>query len=300
MNIGRLRTFIVLTEYLNFSEAAEYLFCSQPTVSMQIRTLEEELGCVLFDRVGKKIHLNQQGEAFKPYAEKIINLWQESKDNAQQISSGEQGTLAFGASNFVGVYLIPSILNSFKTSYTKVKVNIQIRSSPTLLKQLENNDVEFLVLSDKIKVNENHYQTNLFYQDELILVVPPGHPLAEKQNVQPYMIENYTLLWKPKHSATREFLEQMLKGHLISISNYMEISSLEAIKQGVIHSLGIAFISRFAVSQELKSGILKHVFISDLNIKRGIMYVTRKDKILSPAAKRFISLLPMIKEQNSS
>lgn len=296
MNIGRLKTFIVLTEHLNFSEAAEHLFCSQPSVSMQIRTLEEELGCVLFDRIGKKIHLNQQGEAFKPYAKQIINLWQESKDNAQQIGSGEQGTLSFGSSNFVGVYLIPSLLNNFKTRFPKVKINIQIRSSPTLLKQLENNDVEFLILSDKIKINDNLYQTNLFYQDELILVVPTGHPLAEKQNIQPHMLENYTLLWKPEHSATREFLEQTLKGQLISISNYMEISSLEAIKQGVIHSLGIAFISRFAVSQELKSGILKHVTIPELKIKRGIMYVTRKDKILSPAAKQFIALLQMIKE----
>ena len=151
MNISRLKTFMVLAEYLNFSEAAECLYCSQPAVSMQIRTLEEELGYILFDRVGKKIFLNQQGESFKLYAQQIINLWQEAKNNAQEIGSGEQGNLSFGSSNFVGIYLLPILLNRFKESYPKVKINMQIRSSSTLLKQLENNEVDFLILSDKIK-----------------------------------------------------------------------------------------------------------------------------------------------------
>lgn len=298
MNLTRLKTFLVLTECLNFSEAAEILYCSQPTVSTQIRTLEEELGCTLFDRIGKKLYLNQQGNDFKIYANQIVNIWASAKENALKANSGEHGLLSFGASNFVGIYLLPILLSTFKKRYPNIKINMQIRSSATLLNLLEKNEVEFLILSDQVKINESIYQRKVFYPDRLVLVAPSEHPLAQATLSDLSQLEGYVLLWKPEHSSTRIFLEQLLKNHNVSIENHIEISSLEAIKQSVINSLGIAFISKFAVARELNHGLLAEVFTPQLNIKRGIVYVTRRDKILTPVASNFTKLLESISNTN--
>lgn len=296
MNLARLKTFLVLTERLNFSEAAEQLYCTQPTVSMHIRALEEELGCSLFDRVGKKLYLNHHGESFKPYAQQIVELWQSARENAKSIGSGEEGVLSFGASHFVGVYLLPALLSDFKVRYPKVKVCMQIRSSATLLHQLEDNEVDFLVISDQISLDESLHRSQVFCQDELVLVVPAGHPLGQGEMSDLKSLEGYTQLWKPEHSATRTFLETALKSQGVVVSNEMEISSLEAIKQGVIHNLGIAFISRYAVAQELAIGTLQEVIIPHFSIQRGISHVARKDKLLPPPAKHFIAMLQAMQQ----
>ncbi|WP_170138669.1 LysR family transcriptional regulator [Edaphovirga cremea] len=298
MNLTRLRTFLVLTECLNFSEAAEILYCSQPTVSIQIRTLEEEIGCTLFDRVGKKLYVNQQGNEFKIYATQMLNIWAAAKENALRSRSGEYGLLSFGASNFVGIYLLPILLSTFKKKHTKIKINMQIRSSATLLGLLEKNEVDFLILSDQVKINETIYQKKDFYRDRLILVAPSEHPLAQVTLLDLSQLEGCVLLWKPENSSTRIFLEQLLKNNNVSIKNHIEISSLEAIKQSVINSLGIAFISESAVKQELNHGLLTEVFTPQLNIKRGVVYVTRRDKILTPVASNFIKLLESINHKN--
>ncbi|WP_152395991.1 LysR family transcriptional regulator [Paenibacillus guangzhouensis] len=291
MNINKLQTFITLTECLNFTEAAERLYCSQPSVSMQVQSIEEDLGVPLFDRIGKKLYLTKQGEAFKPYAEQIINLLHTAKDHIRQLEDLSYGTLSFGASNFVGVYLLPKLLRDYSRSFPDIKINMNITSSSALTHLLESNKVEFLIISDRVMVDESRYQRKTFYQDELVLVVPPLHPLASKTSCTFEDLVDETLIIKPDKSATRSYLEEEFKELGFSPPKYLEISNLEGIKQGVIHELGVAMISSFAIEQEVKHGLLVKVPIEGVTFKRGICYVYHRSKHLSPATKRFLALL---------
>lgn len=168
---------------------------------------------------------------------------------------------------------------------------MHVRSSKTLLNKLENNELDFLIISSKILFDEKTYYSKIFYQDELILVAPLNHPLTSEISVSLNSLTSYTMLWKPQHSATRVFLEDTFKKNNIIINNNIEISSIEAIKQSVLHNLGIAFISKCAVQHELNSGQLVEIQIPDLKVMRGIQYVVKKDKVLPYTTKKFIDLL---------
>ncbi|USK57386.1 LysR family transcriptional regulator [Cytobacillus solani] len=291
MNLTKLQTFITLSECLNFTEAAEQLYCSQPAVSMQIQSLERDLGFPLFDRVGKKLFLTKQGEHFKPYAEQIINLISSSKEHIKQLDNLAFGTLSFGASNFIGVYLLPAILSDFHKKYPGIKINMNITSSRHLINTLESNKVELLVLSNRIPINESRFEFKTFYEDELVLIVNSQHPLAKKEECTLEDLENETMILKPSKSATRNYLEEEFKKYGFNFPNYMEISSLEAIKQGVIHGLGLSIISSSAIKQEIKNGLLVKVQIRGVKFLRGVMYVYHRGTHLSPAAMQFISML---------
>ncbi|KJB84886.1 LysR family transcriptional regulator [Paenibacillus sp. E194] len=294
MNINKLETFITLSNCLSFTEAAEQLYCSQPAVSMQIQSLEEDLGVQLFDRIGKKLYLTKQGDIFKPYAEQIVNLLRSGREHLHQLEDLSAGALVFGASNFVGVYLLPSVLAWYKEQYPKIKISMKITSSQQLIHQLESNSIEFLVLSDQVEVDESRYQTCSFYQDRLVLIARPDHHLAQKRRCTLYDLQNETFFMKPDKSATRQFLDMKFEQAGISLSNTIEISSLEGIKQGVIHGLGVAAVSELTVKQEIASGLLVAIPVDEVKFERGIQYVHYKNKHLSPAAKAFITMLDNI------
>lgn len=294
MNLSKLQTFITLSECLNFTVAAEKLFCSQPSVSMQIQSLERDLGFQLFDRIGKKLYLTKQGEHFKPYAEQIINLFHSSKEHIKQLDDLAFGTLSFGASNFVGIYLLPAILSTFNKEFPGIKINMNIISSSHLIDMLETKKVEFLVLSDRIAIDEERFQFNHFYEDELVLIVSPQHWLSQKASCTLADLIDETWILKPNKSATRNYLEGEFKKYGFSSPKYMEISNLEAIKQSVIHGLGISIVSSLAINQEIENGTLVEVPIQGVKFLRGIRYVYHRGTLLSPAAKQLITMLDHI------
>ena len=298
VNISKLETFLTLAKCLSFTEAAEQLFCSQPSVSMQIQSLEKDLNIKLFDRLGKKIYLTEQGEVFKTYAEQIINIVQAAKEHLHNTEDLSYGTLSLGASNFVGVYLLTKILKEFNDNYPNIQVDMKVTSSQQLIQKLEANEVELLVLSDQIMIDTISFSSTTFYEDELILVVPADHSLAHKQHVQFTDLQNETILVKPETSATRIFLEKKMRKSNFSFSKYMEIGSSEGIKQGVIHGLGISFISKLAVTQEIKNGLLVEISLKKLKLERNIDYIHHKNKYLSPPAMKFIELLEKASEKS--
>lgn len=291
MQLNKLQTFITLSECLNFTEAAELLYCSQPSVSMQIQSLEADLGVPLFDRIGKKLYLTKQGECFKPYAEQIINLLHSSKEHIRQLEDLSYGTLSFGASNFVGVYLLPKTIKAYSSTYPGIKINMNITSSSHLMHMLESNKLEFLIISDRVVIDQARFERATFYEDELVLIVHPSHPLAQREECELEDLVHETLIIKPEKSATRKYLEGKFAELGFVAPNYLEISNLEGIKQAVIHELGVSIVSNFSIQQEIKSGLLVKVPIKGITFNRGICYVYHRNKHLSPAAKHFIALL---------
>jgi len=291
MNFSKLQTFVTLSECLNFTEAAEQLYCSQPSVSMQIQSLEKDMGVPLFDRIGKKLYLTKHGQQFKPYAEQIINLYHSAKEHVRQLDDLSYGTLSFGASNFVGAHLLPAVLGEFNSAHPGITINMNITSSASLTAMLESNKVEFLVVSDRIPIDESRYHARTFYQDELVLIVHPAHRLAKATNCTLAELADEMWVLKPHQSATRSYLEREFDRYGFRSPRRIEISNLEAIKQSVVHGLGISIVSSLAVRHEVQNGQLVIVPIEGVSMLRGIRYAYHRSIHLSPAAARFLGLL---------
>lgn len=297
MNFTQLKTFVVLAECLNVTETAEKLFCSQPSVSIKIKKLEDTLGVTLFDRSGNRLHLTEQGKIFRRYAQDMLHLNHLAREHIHRYDDPAYGKISIGASHFTGTYFLPHILAEYKKTAPDVEFSLNILSSRQLLRSLDNRDTDLLVMSDRIDIDTQHYHCHTFYPDESVLVVSPQNPLAGQNTCTLHDLLPHTFLIKPSHSETYKFLAQHLGGLLGERLTTMEISTLEAIKQCVMNNLGISVISRLAVKNELAGGQLIEIKPENLTFRRGIRYIHRKDKLLSPAAQRFLSLLKNLREQ---
>ncbi len=171
MDLVKLQSFLVLAEVKNFTKAADQLFLSQPALTKQIQTLENELGVTLFNRVGKSTFLTAEGEMLVNYAKQTIAAYNNALEHIKQIQNLEEGTLNFGATNFIGVYLMPEIIAKFKNRYPKITINMTINSSTNILKKLHLNQLEFAFVSDYITQDTDRYQISKYKDDELQLIV---------------------------------------------------------------------------------------------------------------------------------
>ncbi|HDX8364762.1 LysR family transcriptional regulator [Aeromonas allosaccharophila] len=288
MNFNQLQAFLTLADCLNLTETANIMHCSQPAMTQKIQTLEQEMSTVLFDRIGKRMYLTRQGEEFRVYASQLVNTLSAAHEHLRQLDNPLKGTVTFGTSHFVGVYLIPELLSLYKKRAPDVIFSIEIRTSQQLLQKLEGNEVEFLFLSDRIPLDEDRYRLTDFYHDTLVLVCSPNHHLAKVSQCQLADLRDEPFLIKPSGSATRSFIFKKLDAENIKLNNLIEISSLEAIKQCVIHNLGVSIISRLAVSHEIATGRLVELHIGEMIFKRGIRIVQHAEKHMPPATAFFM------------
>ena len=291
MNLSQLDAFLLLADGFNVTETAERLFCTQPSVSIKIRKLEEELQTTLFERINNRLYLTPQGKVYQQYATQIINLVKSSAEHMRQFDDPSKGEIKFGASHFVGVYLLPQIMAQFRKQYPDVKLSMDISSSTQLIHKLDTQELEFLIMSDHIYLDPTEYHLDTFLIDPLVLICSPKHWLAQKKHCRFSDIASEVFLIKPEHSATRDFLLDRINENNKEIKNVMEINSLEGIKQGVIHGLGISVLSRLSILQELESGLLCEIPFDDIQFSRGIRYFHHKEKYISPATKNFLSVL---------
>ena len=291
MNISQIKTFLTLADCLNMTETAERLHCTQPAVSARIQGLEESLDTVLFDRIGKRVHLTANGAVFYDYARKLLGTLQAATEHLHQMDDPLTGTVHFGASNFIGIYLIPPFLGRYRKSAPKLQFELDILPSAKLLERLDANKLEFLVLSDQIPLDAAHHEHRDFCRDEMVFVVPPDHRLATAGACTLADLAADTFLLKAAPSATRAFVLEKIRAQGGALGREMHISSTEAIKQGVMYGLGVSILSRFTVAHELAAGRLREVPIAGLRFERGIRVVFRRDKLLSPAAQRFLDAL---------
>ena len=132
MDISKLESFLVLADCKSFTKTAELRYLSQPAISKHIDSLEQELGVFLFDRNGKTVSLTIQGRHFIKYAESIVKIYQKSQELIRQIEDLNQGTLYFGSTNFIGIYLMPKFIKAFQDKYPKINVNMTVGSSKDL------------------------------------------------------------------------------------------------------------------------------------------------------------------------
>lgn len=291
MDIVKLKSFLILAECKSFSKTADILYCSQPAISKQIESLENELQVPLINRIRNRISLTIQGEHFIQYAEEIVRLYENSKEHIRQIENLNEGTLFFGATNFIGVYIIPKLIKRFQTLYPKININMVIQSSKKLFSMLEKHEIEFIFLSHYVDIDQNKYITKPFCTDELVLILNNNHRLSDKSSCKLIDVKDELFITKDSNSSLYKFLDEKMQD--FTFNRKLIISNQEAIKHAVIEGIGISIMSKISVETEVKAGLIKTLEIEDYNLTREINLVYDRRKHITPAGQAFFKLLAL-------
>lgn len=291
MDINKLKSFLVLSECKSFTKTADILYCSQPAISKHIDSLESELQVPLFNRSRSKVSLTIQGKHFKQYAESIVRQYENSKEHIRQIEDINQGSLYFGSTNFIGIYLMPKFLKKFQDLYPEININMTVKSSKNLFDMLEKHEIEFVFLSHYVNIDKSKYISKPFFTDELVLIVKADHKLAEKDSCSLADIRDEVLITKDSYSSLYRFLGRNVED--FTFKKELIINNQEAIKHAVMEGLGVSIMSKIAVNVEEKANLIKAIRINDYDLTRDINLVYEKNRHITPAGHGFLKLLDL-------
>ena len=264
----RIRVFRAVAQHLNFSRAAEELLLTQPAVTQQIKALEDELGISLFDRGGGRITLTPGGVALLPFAEQMKTLGEEAVAAVASAYGQEAGELGVGASQTIGQYLLPTFIAGFRQAHPKVRITACSGNTDAMLEALLTKKIQIALIEGPEQRKDIHIEP--FMEDHMVLVVPASHEWAGHE-IAAADLKNQPLLVREYGSGSRRIVEQALgslgiKPKELTIS--MELDSTEGLLSAVEAGLGVTFVSRWAVRNQLVLGTLKLARMKGLKLSR--------------------------------
>ncbi len=292
LDIHRLKIFLKLAELKSFSLAARATYLTQPTVSQHMAALENYLGLTLFDRMGKEVRLTQAGDVLYRYAKQITCMTEEALQALELLKGKKSGYIVIGASTIPGEYILPAIIGHFKNLYPEIKIALKIGDTETITDDLLSHRIELGIVGAKLKNSKLKFSR--YTQEELIVIVPPGHRWWNKASIEVKELLDEPFIMRERGSGTRISMERMfqLAGVLPEKLNIVaEVGSTTAVKQAVKANAGISIISELAVEEELRLKILKKTGIKNMQFIRTFYIVQDKKRTPSPLCKAFLGFL---------
>ena len=292
MDFDQLETFLEVARLSSFSRAAEKRFRTQPAISSQIRALEEEVGAKLLDRSGGKVSITASGKLFQKYAEETLEARKAVLTAIAETERVPRGEIIVGANEGTCLHILPEVFAEFKKQYPDVAVNIKRSDYGKILESVIDNSVDFGVVSTP--VTDTRLTVMLLHRDELVIIAPPHHPLAKMKSAAVADVAKFPLVL-PKAGHTRDALENLFHERRLKPRYAMELDSSELLKRFVAADVGVGFIARFNVLEDVRANALVAIPMSDAQVRRDLALVFRKDKALSRAALAFIDIAARLK-----
>lgn len=289
VTLRQLRTFKTVADLASFSLAAGRLKLSQPSVSYQVKELEEALGLPLLDRLGKHVQLTEAGTLLYGYARRMLEVLDDATVALEEMRGIKRGTLRVGASTTVGIYLLPAALGAFKKLHPGLVISLEIGTRARVQEQVLNNELDLAVVGPALK--DPDLAILPFLADELVVVAPAGHPLAGRRNVSLKDVADQPFVMREAASGSRWSLEKEARKSGVKLTVAMELGSNGAIKHAVESGLGLAVLSRYACALELSSGRLVELDVRGFPIKRDWHIVHLKRRKLPTSVVEFIDFL---------
>ncbi len=293
MDFDQLEIFLEVARLSSFSRAAEKRFRTQPAISSQIRALEEEVGARLLDRSGGRVSLTAAGKLFFKYGEETIEHRKTILTEIAETERVPRGEIVVGANEGTCLHILPEVFAQFKRDYPNVAVSIKRSDYAKILESILENAVDFGVVS--LPVNDNRLEAQMIHRDHLVAITAPKHPLAAKKTVTVPEVAAYPLV-VPKLGHTRDALDALFYDHRVKPNLAMELDSSELLKRFVAAGVGVGFIARSNIEDDIRAKALVAIALADLEIRRDLALVFRKDKSLSRAARAFMDIA--VKQKN--
>lgn len=283
MTLRQISVFTAVAETLNMTEAGKKLFVSQPTVSQAIADLEREIGTKLFERIGKRLFLTAEGEEFRAGARQVAEVLREACDRV-----GRRGRLRAACTLTVGTTIFDALLVRFLEREPACDLTFVCDNTRAVEAMLLDNAIDIAVIEGTVR--SPRIVTHGILDDEMVLVVAPGHALAGQPSARPRQLAGERFILREEGSGTRDIFTQTMARHGIPYAVAGVMNNAEAIKHAVAAGLGISVISRRAVARETASGALVEIKLPGLRFPRTFRLAWHRDKHLTDQMRRFIDI----------
>ncbi|MEK5298960.1 LysR family transcriptional regulator [Bacillus sp. FSL R5-0659] len=286
MEIRAIRTFATIVKYGNFLKAAEALNYSQPTITLHIKHLEEEIGEKLLER-GKTLKLTASGQLFYERANSLLNEYEKLTKTLQDLEVGIAGLIRIGVSEPTASLEFPALLAEFKERFPNVEFSVQVADANTLSSLLSHDEIDFAICGAPEASMENSYKP--LFQDDIVLLVPSSHRLAEKEAVEVTDLENETILFTPQNCPIRIQIEQQIVDVIGTNYKKLEITSSMSHKHYVQAGLGVSLFTRTAHSFTLPG--TKVLEIKGIQVSPPVGLLRKTNDTPGRAVLQFIDLI---------
>jgi len=301
MEIKQLNTFKTVANTLSFSKAAKSLNFAQSSISDQIKNLEEELNCKLFERLGRSISLTSEGEVLLDYTIKILELTSEAKQTLNH-SIKPTGSLTIATAETLGIYLLPKLFTEYSRRYPDVNLKIVVGKCEEFPNWIKTNKVDISYTFDS-EIKNSDMNIMQLLNEPLVIVSEPSHfPLKDQITLED--LEGLNMALTQSECSYRSMFENMLLHSNVKPGMILNLESIEAIKQYVLNGFGITFLPLMAVKNELNNGTLKQWSYKGFTPFTKAEIMLHKNKWISPAVKALLNLtqemiIDSISENNS-
>jgi len=284
MELGPLRSFLAIAREGHMTRAAKALHLTQPAVSAQISRLEDDLGTALFHRTPKGMALTEAGSLFRHHVEEAFLWLEDGRAAVQGLADLTHGSLAIGAGATATTYLLPPLLRVFHDRHPGIKIQVREQGSQAIVDAVLAGALDLGVVTLPVDPAARLTATP-WVDDELRLIVPPGHPLSDQQTYRIRDLNGQPLVLFEAGTAVRRVIDQALSAGNAEVEIVMELRSIESIKQMVAQGIGAAFVSQHALGDGI--GLTS----SRNRLRRTLAAVHRSDRAPTAAAQAFMDLM---------
>lgn len=278
VDIYKISIFLRAADTLNFSDAAKQLHMSQPTVSLHIKTLEKELGVMLFERKYSGLQLTEAGRLLLPWAHRLVHITNNMRAIMSSLQDDVVGELRITCSTTAGKYVLPQMAARFCQRFPGVRVRILACTPEEVTLRLLEGEAHIGVLSREVL--DKSLESQEFFHDTITLIVSANHRWANRQSIEPNELLEEPIIIREETSGTRRVVMSELAKFDITLNDldiFMELGNAEAIVRTVAAGYGIAFVSRLATACPLERGNVVDMNVEGLNLKRKIYMVRKAD-----------------------
>jgi DNA-binding transcriptional LysR family regulator len=286
--LRQLEVFEAIARLGSFTRAAEELFLTQPTVSMQIKKLTEAVGLPLFEQVGKKIYLTDAGRELHKTSRGVFEHFTRFEMLVADMKGLKKGALRLAVVT-TAKYFAPRLLGPFCQQYPGIEVSLKVSNRERILERLADNQDDLCILGQPPE--ELEAESEPFLENPLVVLAPANHPLAGKKKIPLARLAEEPFLLREPGSGTRMAVERLFATHRLKIKVRMELGSNEAIKQAIVGGLGVSVLSRHTLALDAPMGQLAILNVEGFPIERHWYVAYPSGKQLSVVARTFLDYL---------
>jgi DNA-binding transcriptional LysR family regulator len=289
MQIESLKVFCDLAETESFTKAAHVNSVTQSAVSQQISSLERVFKSLLIERSKKKFRLTREGQVLYDYSKQIISTYDALHSKLQEIKDIISGTIRVATIYSIGLHDLPPYLKRFLKAYPTVNVHVEYRRANQVYEDVLGNVVDLGLVA--YPQRDNKLEIFPLRKDPLVLITYPQHPLAKQKNVKLKTLAGQKFIGFQPDIPTRKALDKILKESNVEVQHVMEFDNIETVKRAVEIDAGVAIVPQGTVVQETAKNTLSAISLDDGDFFRPLAAIYKKNKVLSPAMKQFLSIL---------
>ncbi len=293
MELAQLRYFLKIVEYRNFTRAAKACHVSQPALSQQMAKLEKEFGMPLFERQGRKIRLTETGRTLRINAEKILQLVDDTYRQIQD--NGMSGVVIISTVPTVGPFLTTKLIHNLNRQFPEARIQLTEETPETLVNRCISGEVDFAITAVQ-KNWKNRLVWEPIRNEEIQLVLPVTHPLADQPSLSVEQIRDEPLILMGKKQCLTQCIEEYLNEYGISTENVVaRVEQFSTLQHLVAIGTGISFVPKMAVNPKFKNS-LSYIPISGATIQRTIAVCWSEKRFQSQLATNMIKAIREISD----